>query len=181
MSRLELSFLGPFQVRLDGVLVTSFEADKVRALLAYLAVESDHPHRREQLAALFWPGWPDASARTSLRNALSNLRKAIGEETAEPPFLLISRETIQFNPESDYFLDTLELERLTRDSHATADQLESAVSLYGALSWKASPSRTARHLTTGLSPSGSSSRGRPPGLSPAWERCMRKGKNTRKR
>jgi len=130
MPFLELSFLGPFQVTLEGSPVTGFEADKVRALLAYLAVESDHPHRREQLAALFWPGWPDASARTSLRNALSNLRKAIGDETAEPPFLLITRETIQFNPESDYFLDTLELERLTKDSHASAEQLQSALDLY---------------------------------------------------
>jgi predicted ATPase/DNA-binding SARP family transcriptional activator len=130
MPRLELSFLGPFQVRLDGVPITGFEADKVRALLAYLAVESSRPHRREQLAALFWPGWPDASARTSLRNALSNLRKAIGDDTAEPPFLLITRETIQFNLESDYFLDTLELERLTKDSQASADQIQSALDRY---------------------------------------------------
>jgi hypothetical protein len=62
MARLELSFLGPFQVRLEGRPVTSFEADKVRALLVYLAVEASRPHRREQLASLFWPGWPDASA-----------------------------------------------------------------------------------------------------------------------
>ena len=130
MPRLELSFLGSYQVKLDGMPVTGFEADKVRALLAYLAVESDRPHRREQLAALFWPGWPDASARTSLRNALSNLRRAIGDETAEHPFLLISRETIQFNPESSYFLDTLELERLTKDSRATADQLQYAINRY---------------------------------------------------
>jgi len=56
MARLELSFLGPFQVRLEGRPVTSFEADKVRALLVYLAVEASRPHRREQLASLFWPG-----------------------------------------------------------------------------------------------------------------------------
>jgi DNA-binding SARP family transcriptional activator len=94
MAHLELSVLGSFQVKLVGEPVTGFEADKVRALLVYLAVESDHPHRREQLAALFWPGWPDASARTSLRNALSNLRQAIGDETVEPHFLTITRETI---------------------------------------------------------------------------------------
>ena len=130
MVHLELSFLGPFQVRLDGKLVTGFEADKVRALLAYLAVESSRPHRREGLAAMFWPGWPDASARTSLRNALSNLRKAIGDESAEPPFLLISRETIQFNPASSYSLDTLQFEQLTKDPHATPDQLQAALDLY---------------------------------------------------
>ena len=130
MPRLRLSFLGPFQVTLDGKLVSSFEADKVRALLAYLAVESSRPHRREQLAAVFWPGWPDASARTSLRNALSNLRKAIGDETADPPYLLISRETIQFNPEASFSLDTLELERITRDSRAAPEQLQSVLDHY---------------------------------------------------
>ena len=130
MARLELSFLGPLQVKLDGQLVSSFEADKVRALLAFLAVESERPHRRELLATLFWPGWPDTSARTSLRNALSNLRKAIGDETARPPFLLITRETIQFNPKSDYSLDTFELEFVSKDSHATADQLQSALDCY---------------------------------------------------
>jgi DNA-binding SARP family transcriptional activator len=102
----------------------------VRSLLVYLAVESSRPHRRERLAALLWPGWPDASARTSLRNALSNLRKTIGDESAEPPFLLITRETIQFNPESDYFLDALELERVTKNSHASLDQLQSTAALY---------------------------------------------------
>src|SRR5512136_1193048 len=112
MPHLELSFLGPLQIMLDGQPVTGFEADKVRALLVYLAVESAHPHRREQLATMFWPGWPDASARTSLRNALSNLRRAIGDEAADPHFLDITRETIQFNPQSSYWLDLAEFERL---------------------------------------------------------------------
>jgi predicted ATPase/DNA-binding SARP family transcriptional activator len=130
MARLELSFLGPFQVRLDGQPVTGFEADKVRALLVYLAVESQRLHRREQLATLFWPGWPDASARTSLRNALSNLRAAIGDVAAEPPFLLITRETIQFNSDSSYTLDTLEFEKLIQASQATVEQLQIALDLY---------------------------------------------------
>ena len=129
MPHLELSFLGPFQVKLDGSPVTGFEADKVRALLVYLAVEASRPHRREQLATMFWPGWPDVSARTSLRNALSNLRQAIRDDSAEPPFLLITRETIQFNPASDHRLDLTELEQLGTGS-ADTDQLQSALALY---------------------------------------------------
>ncbi len=70
------------------------------------------------------------SARTSLRNALSNLRKVICDEKTEPPFLLITRETIQFNQASDYFLDTLDLERVAQNSHLTPDQLQSVISLY---------------------------------------------------
>ena len=52
MARLSLSVLGPFQAALDGEPITDFESDKVRALLAYLAVESERPHRRETLAGL---------------------------------------------------------------------------------------------------------------------------------
>ena len=44
----------------DGAPITAFESDKVRALLAYLAVESGRPQRREMLAGLLWPERPDA-------------------------------------------------------------------------------------------------------------------------
>ena len=52
MAHLSLTLLGPFQASLDGQPITAFRYDKVRALLAYLAVESDRPHRRETLAGL---------------------------------------------------------------------------------------------------------------------------------
>ena len=87
------------------VRATGFVSNKVRALLFYLAVEADRAHRRESLAGLLWPEWPDRSARTNLRNALANLRQAIGDRDAEPPFLLVTRETIQRNPESDASVD----------------------------------------------------------------------------
>ena len=105
MGHLSLSFLGPFQVTLAGQPVAGFVSNRVRALLAYLAVEVDRPHPRETLAGLLWPGWPDSSALTNLRHALANLRQVIGDGAASPPFLLISRETIRFNPASDYSLD----------------------------------------------------------------------------
>ena len=111
MSRLALSLLGPFQATLDGVPITAFESDKVRALLVYLAVESDRPQRRETLAGLLWPDMPERDARTNLRHVLANLRKVLGDRTrsgdraAAQPFLLTSRQTLRFNVESDYRLD----------------------------------------------------------------------------
>ena len=45
MARLSIHLLGPFRVILDGQPVAGFESDKVRALLAYLAVESGQRHR----------------------------------------------------------------------------------------------------------------------------------------
>jgi len=127
MAHLSLSLLGPFQVTLGGEPVTGFKSNKVRALLAYLAVEADRPHRREVLAGLLWPDWPD-------RDALSNLRRVIGDRAraggrdAEPPFLLITRDTLQFNTASDYWLDVTAFMDLTglRDLSG----LEEAVALY---------------------------------------------------
>ena len=104
MPRLTISLLGSFQVTLDGESVTGFATDKARALLAYLAIEADRPQRRDALAGLLWPDQPQRKARQSLRQALSHLRQAI-VEMDDVPFLLISRETIQFNPSGDYWLD----------------------------------------------------------------------------
>jgi predicted ATPase/DNA-binding SARP family transcriptional activator len=105
MSRLSLSMLGPMQVTLDARAVTAFESNRVRALLAYLVLEPERPHHREELAGLLWPDWPDRTARSNLRYALANLRTAIGDREAVPPFLSISRETLQFNAASDHWLD----------------------------------------------------------------------------
>jgi len=140
MAHLSLSLLGPFQVTLDGQPVTGFKSNKVRALLAYLAVEADRPHRREVLAGLLWPEWPDREALSNLRYALSNLRRVIGDRTAEPPFLLITRDTLQFNTASDHSLDVADFERQIADGQQQiADQkdlqsairnLQSAIHLY---------------------------------------------------
>ncbi|OQY24033.1 MAG: hypothetical protein B6I35_02455 [Anaerolineaceae bacterium 4572_32.2] len=133
MAHLSLSLLGPLQITLAGEPVTSFESDKVRALLAYLAVEAHLPHRRDSLAGLLWPDWPGRAARKNLRNGLANLRQAIGDRAATPPFLLITRETIQFNAASDHWLDVAAFRTLVEPDqagHPTVRQLEEAVGLY---------------------------------------------------
>jgi predicted ATPase/DNA-binding SARP family transcriptional activator len=105
MAHLSLGVLGSLQVLLDDTPVATFESDKVRALLVYLAVEADRPHRRESLVGLLWPEYPEKVARHNLRQALFKLRVAIGDHTARPPHLLISRDAIQFNRASDFALD----------------------------------------------------------------------------
>jgi DNA-binding SARP family transcriptional activator len=117
MARLSVRLLGPLQVTLEEEPVTRFESDKARALLAYLVVETEQPHRREKLAGLLWPDWSEGAARANLRRTLANLRQAIGDRTssgdeatpagsgAPPPFLNITRQTIQFNSDSDAWVD----------------------------------------------------------------------------
>jgi hypothetical protein len=48
---------------------------------------------------------PGRSARSNLRDVLSNLRHVIGHRGVEPPFLLIGRETVQFNLANDSWVD----------------------------------------------------------------------------
>jgi DNA-binding SARP family transcriptional activator len=105
MPHLSLSLLGPFQVALDKAPVSGFEYNKVRALLAYLAVEARQAHHREVLAELLWPERLSETARANLRKTLSTLRQVIGDENQARPFLLTTRETVQFNLASDHTLD----------------------------------------------------------------------------
>ena len=141
MAHLRLSLLGPFRAVLDGQPIAHFESSKARALLAYLAVEADRPHRRETLAGLLWPNLTDRAAHGNLRNTLSRLRRAIGDRDADPSFLLVSRETIQFNRASDCWLDVQAFQdrsatsqegtyRPARDRPERPEQWAEAIALY---------------------------------------------------
>lgn len=105
MARLLISLLGSVKVNTAGQAPIRFPADKVQALLIYLAVEADRPHRRESLAGLFWPDRPEETARHSLSQALLRLRRALPAGPDSPPLLLGGRQTLQFNPAGDYWLD----------------------------------------------------------------------------
>ncbi len=141
MAHLSLNVFGSFQVFIDGVPVTSFATDKVQALLAYLAVEGGQSHRRETLVGLLWPDYPEQDARHNLRQALFNLRQVLGDHTAKPPYLFITRDAIQFNPESDASLDLAQFnahfstwqrsgEPVEKDYSVLLGSLETMVRLY---------------------------------------------------
>jgi DNA-binding SARP family transcriptional activator len=99
MTRLALSFLGPFQAAVNDRPLTGFPTDKVRALLVYLAVEGDRPHRRDSLAGLLWPDWTNESALANVRKSLHRLRQTLDQHdpgTSEPLFT-VTRQTVQLN------------------------------------------------------------------------------------
>ncbi len=126
---LRVQTLGGFQAFKDEQPLQGFASDKVRLLLAYLIVEPPQPHRRESLAALFWPHASPAEARANLRWALSNLRKIIGDREADIPFLLTTRQTVQCNPSADIRSDVADF--MDRQKRSGTEHLEQAVSLYG--------------------------------------------------
>ena len=84
MSRLALFTLGPPRLDHDGVPVP-IRRRRVMALLVYLAV-TGRTHRRDTLAALFYPEHDQSQARARLRRTLS--------WASGPP----SRETIKRIP-----------------------------------------------------------------------------------
>jgi DNA-binding SARP family transcriptional activator len=113
MARLELSLLGGFRASVDGSPITGFDTDKTRALLVYVCVEASHPHGREALAGLLWPELPEEAARRNLRNSLFKLRQAIGDEGAgQAPLLHVTPQTVQLDPNADYWLDLAEFTNL---------------------------------------------------------------------
>jgi DNA-binding SARP family transcriptional activator len=69
-------------------------------------------------------------ARLSRGSARTNLRKAIGDQEAAPPYLTITRETIQFNRQSDQWTDATAFAELA--ALANASHLEEALALYHA-------------------------------------------------
>jgi DNA-binding SARP family transcriptional activator len=128
MARLCVRLFGTLQVTVDEAAVSGFASDKVRALLAYLAVEADQPQRREKLAGLLWPDYPEASAHANLRSTLANLRQVIGDRSAVPTYLLISRQAIQFNRAASAWIDVVSFTELSGLADLTA--LEQAAELY---------------------------------------------------
>jgi DNA-binding SARP family transcriptional activator/energy-coupling factor transporter ATP-binding protein EcfA2 len=115
MAHLDLALLGPLRVALDERPIAHFGYEKVPALLAYLVVEADRPHTRDELAALLWPESSEDAARRSLRVALTKLRQVLADHTACPPLLLVDRTTIQFNRAADYTLDSERFDHLLAD------------------------------------------------------------------
>ena len=132
MAGLSLFLLGGFEARQNEIPILGFKTDKSRALLAYLVVESNRPHRRQALAGLLWPGYLESSARANLRHALANLRQLLAEEKSSAPFLDIEGESIYFNPTSDHWLDVKAFRSLVeaeQPEKTAIARLEEALSL----------------------------------------------------
>jgi DNA-binding SARP family transcriptional activator len=91
-SRFRLSLLGRFELTGPGGGV-DLPSRKLAALLAYLACTGPRPQPRERLSALLWGSHYDAQARQNLRQALSRLRKVLGQDALEG-----DGEVVSLNP-----------------------------------------------------------------------------------
>ena len=109
MVRLTLSFLGTFQVNLGDKPITRFRSANVQGLLVYLVLHPGRAIARDVLATLFWPDEPDSVARTNFRQTLYQLRKLLERSApGQPPFLIVTRQAVQFNPASNFQCDVID-------------------------------------------------------------------------
>ena len=76
---LRIRLLGGFELASSGGRDVPLPGRKVRALMACLALSPGKPWPREKLMALLWSDRGEEQARASLRQALAELRRALGE------------------------------------------------------------------------------------------------------
>ena len=121
---LQLATMGHLKLSQDGMPLIGLVSAKAQALLCYLAV-TGRAHSRQALAGLLWSELPEADARRNLRGVIMRLRQYV------ELYLQITHQTLQFNPESAYWLDVEVLSNLTQtNGDVNASQLRDAVALY---------------------------------------------------
>ena len=75
----QLSLLGRFELSgPDGAI--ELTSKKLASLLAFLACTAPQQHSRDKLMTLLWGSHFEAQARQNLRQALSRLRRVLGDD-----------------------------------------------------------------------------------------------------
>ena len=116
---LRIRVLGGLALEADGRPRDPPAGRPARSVLGWLAL---HPgqHQRAAVAAALWPDVLDASARASLRTALSAVRRALGD--AADAALLGGRDQVGLAGPPHVEVDALAFERLL-EAGRTADAL----------------------------------------------------------
>ena len=103
--------LGDLKLEIAGLAVPLPASRRARSLLAWLAL---HPgeHPRSEVAGRFWPDVLDASARTSLRGALAELRRSLG---VAGDVLIATRERVGLARDERLWTDAAAFAALLRE------------------------------------------------------------------
>jgi DNA-binding SARP family transcriptional activator len=101
--KLQIKLLGSATIQNGGTLVNKLPSRAAEALFLYLTCNR-RPFGRETLAELLWAERTTAQALTNLRTILTPLRRELDE------YLVVTRETLAFNTENDFWLDVDEFE-----------------------------------------------------------------------
>jgi DNA-binding SARP family transcriptional activator/predicted ATPase len=107
---LNIHLFGNFALERGGRHMKLAAPPRAASLLAYLLLRPT-PQPREQVAALLWPELSNEAGRANLRRYLSHLSHALPPAATDRPWLMISRTTVQWNPDSEYWLDVAAFEQ----------------------------------------------------------------------
>lgn len=126
---LECRLFGTFDVRLKGLSLPPLRYRKEKWLLALLILRQERDVPRDWLAGTLWPDNEESLGRFYLRKALSNLRKALGDEASrlQSPTSLMLRLNM-----SGAFSDVLAFDAAVsgREAAGEEERLQEAVGLY---------------------------------------------------
>ena len=120
-----LNLFGGFDLRTPAGAPFPLSVRKAMGLLTYLALRPDQAQSREKLAGLLWGDSPDAQARSSLRQVIASLRRALPDEGAA--ILSTEGEAVALLPGA-VETDVAAFERAVAEG--TPDTLERAADLY---------------------------------------------------
>ncbi len=121
MASLEISLLGGLRLSWGGQPLPPLSPLKAESLLAFLLLHRQQPATRAHAAECLWPDMAPAEALANLRRHLHLLRQAL----PEGEWILADRETVQWNPSADFWLD---VEAFTRS--AAQGDYEQCLELY---------------------------------------------------
>jgi TolB-like protein/DNA-binding SARP family transcriptional activator len=125
LATLNIDVLGGFASHVGTGDALEIKGRKTRALVAYLALKPGRACPREELVGLLWGDRGEEQARSSLRQSLSELRKALGETGDN--VLIAGHDTVALDAKG-VEVDAVTFERLADDG--TPEALKAAVGLY---------------------------------------------------
>ncbi|MCX7690239.1 AAA family ATPase [Thermoflexus sp.] len=111
---LRVALLGPPQIEWQNVTFWRSRRAKTLSLLAYLLLRRESPVPRDRIAFALWPDIPKEKALANLRRHLHDLLRALPPAPTDRPWVLITHQFIQWNPEASLWLDLAEFERLSQ-------------------------------------------------------------------
>ena len=123
---LQINLFGPFRLRYQAQPLKFAALPKSLLLLVDLLLNRAKPIPRTTLAFTHWPDCSEAEARSNLRRHLYELRRVLPATDAARPWLLVDNNTVQWNPEADYWCDVVAFE----EAGETLPALAEAVQLY---------------------------------------------------
>src|SRR5438270_13665665 len=108
---LHIYLFGQPHVSYDAQPLPFVALPKTWPLWAYLLLHRAAPVPRQTLACTLWPDDPEERGRANLRRHLHALRHILPPPPPDQAWLLITSQTIQWNPQADYWLDIEAFER----------------------------------------------------------------------